>query len=64
MSTPRPVNEVDVIRDDSGGVHVRLPGIESKFQTIQMGWNIDEILDEEAAEFVSKFDEMKRQTSI
>jgi len=64
LSTPRPVDEVDVIRDESGGVHVRLSGIESKFQTIQMGWNIDEILDEEAAQFVSKFDEMKRQTSV
>jgi len=63
LSTPRPVDEVDVVRDESGGVHVRLSGIESKFQTIQMGWNIDEILDEEAAQFVSKFDEMKRQTT-
>jgi len=61
LSTPRRVDQVDVMRDESGGVHVRLPGIESKFQTIQMGWNVDEILEDEAAAFVSKFEEMKRQ---
>ena len=61
LSTPRSVGVVDLERDDSGGVHLRLPGIESKFQTIQMGWNVDEILEEEAADFVAKFEEMKRQ---
>ena len=59
LSTPRPIEDVAVERDDSGGVHVRLKGIESQFQTIQMGWNIDEVLVEEADAFVEKFNEMK-----
>jgi hypothetical protein len=63
LSTPRPVDEVDIVRDDAGGVHVRLPGIESKFQSIQMGWNGDEVLDEEASTFIAKFEEMKRQAA-
>lgn len=62
LSTPRPVAEVDVQRDDAGGVYVRLQGMESKLQTIQMGWGVDEVLEEEAASFVSKFEEMKRQS--
>lgn len=61
LSTPRPLGDVDVERDDAGGVHVRLRGIESKLQTIQMGWNGDEILEDEAQEFIDKFQEMKRQ---
>jgi hypothetical protein len=61
LGTPRSVGDVDVVRDESGGVHVRMQGIESKFQTIQMGWNIDEILDDEASDFLAKFEEMKRQ---
>jgi hypothetical protein len=63
LSTPRPIGDVDVIRDDAGAVHVRLSGIESKFQTIQMGWNVDEVLEDEAEEFISKFNEMKQQAS-
>jgi hypothetical protein len=61
LSTPRPIEQVDIERDPSGGVHVRLRGIESKMQTIQMGWNVDEVLEEEAQEFLAKFEEMKLQ---
>jgi len=64
LSTPRAVKNVELTRDQAGGVHVRLQGIESKFQMIQMGWNVDEVLEEEANAFVSKFDEMKRQASL
>jgi len=62
LSRPRSVADVDVDRDESGSVHVRMRGIESKFQTIQMGWNADEILLDEAQEFVDKFQEMKQQS--
>ncbi len=62
LSTPRELADVELERDESGGVHVRLHGIESKFQTIQMGWNIDEILVDEAEAFVDKFTELKQQS--
>jgi hypothetical protein len=61
LSKPRPIGDVEMMRDDGGGVHVQVKGIQSRFQTIQMGWTIDEILKEEADEFVAKLGEMKRE---
>src|SRR5262249_28986267 len=59
LSEPRPVDEVDIVRDDGGGVHVRFKGVEGKLQTVQLGWNGDEVLPCEADAFVAKFAEMK-----
>jgi hypothetical protein len=63
LREPRPVDDIDIERDPAGGIHLRLRGLEQKFQMVQMGWNADEILQDEAAEFVGKFNEMKRVSS-
>lgn len=59
LSTPRPVSEVDVYRNDGGGLRVSMRGLESRLQTVQMAWNPDEFLQPEAESFIAKLNEMK-----
>lgn len=59
LSAPRPVGDVDVIRNDGGGLRVAMRGLESRLQTVQMAWNPDEFLQPEAASFIDKLNEMK-----
>jgi len=60
LSVPRPVSDVSLTRDGGGGVHLTLHGA-NRLQTIQMGWNGDEILLDEADQFVAKFNELRQQ---
>ncbi|MCW3061673.1 MAG: hypothetical protein JWQ02_3494 [Capsulimonas sp.] len=59
LSKPRPVRDVHVTRNPSGGVDLTLPGVESKLQTIQMSWNGDEVLSPEVDKFLEKFHELR-----
>lgn len=59
LSVPRDVADVILTRDDGGGVHLTLRGA-SRLQKIQMNWNGDEILRDEADQFVAKFNEMRQ----
>ncbi len=59
LSSPRPVKDIRITRDDGGGVHLTLHGLENRFQSIQMGWNGDEVLCDEADAFVKKLEEMQ-----
>ena len=59
LSKPRPVGEVLLTRDDGGGVHLTLRGA-NRLQVIQMGWNGDELLQDEADQFVAKFNELRQ----
>ena len=58
LSAPRPLSEVKLTRDEGGGVHLTLRGA-NRLQVIQMHWNGDEILREEADQFVAKFNELR-----
>ena len=58
LSAPRPVSEVKLTRDEGGGVHLTLRGA-NRLQVVQMHWNGDEILREEADHFVAKFNELR-----
>ncbi len=60
LSLPRPVDEVTVTQEEGGSIHLTLHGA-NRFQTIQMGWNPDEVLQAEADNFVAKFNEMRRK---
>jgi len=60
LSMPRSVEQVTLTRDEGGGVRLVMPGAESRFQTIQMGWNGDEVLLAEADTFMSKYEELRR----
>ena len=60
LSEPRPVGDVEIGRDDGGGVHIQLKGLESRLQTVRMSWNGDEVLPCEADAFVEKFNELKQ----
>lgn len=59
LSEPRPITEVELTRDDGGGVHLSLRG-SSRWQRLQMAWNGDEVLQGEADNFAAKFDEMRQ----
>ncbi len=59
LSTPRPVKDVEIGRDDEGNLHVRMPGVESRWQTVEMGWFADEYLVLEAEKFLQVFKEMR-----
>ncbi|MBV9852478.1 MAG: hypothetical protein JO250_22665 [Armatimonadetes bacterium] len=59
LSAPRSIRDVEVTRDDNGNLHVRMPGAESHFQKIQMGWHADEYLAPEADKFLQTFEEMR-----
>ena len=59
LSRPRPLKDVEIVRSESGGVELRLKGVESKVQTIQMAWNVDEVLAPEVDHFLEKFHEMR-----
>ncbi len=62
LSSPRPVQDVRVTRDEGGGVRLTLHGLENRFQSIQMAWNGDEVLPDEADTFVKKLEEMQADT--
>ena len=51
---------MEITRDDHGNLHVRMPGAENRWQTIEMGWHADEYLDLEADKFLQAFEEMKQ----
>jgi len=59
LSIPRSVGDVEIEHGEQGGFAVRLRGIESKFQTVSMSWNADEIIQTEADEFAAKFRQLK-----
>lgn len=59
LSSPRPVQDVQVTRDEGGGVRLTLHGLENRFQSIQMAWNGDEVLPDEADAFVKRLTEMQ-----
>lgn len=59
LSAPRPLSEVTLTRDEGGGVHLILHGA-NRLQKIQMNWNGDEVLREEADQFVAKFNELRQ----
>ncbi len=59
LSAPRPVDAVRLTHDD-GSVHLTLRGA-NRWQVIHMGWNPDEVLQGEAADFVAKFDALRRK---
>ena len=59
LSRPRPVGDVEIVRSEAGGVQLQLKGVESKIQTIQMAWNVDEVLASEVDQFLEKFHEMR-----
>lgn len=59
LGAPRPVSEVGLTRDEGGGVHLTLRGA-NRLQVIQMNWNGDEILRDEADQFVAKFNELRQ----
>lgn len=59
LSRPRPIGDVELVRNASGGVDLQLKGVESKFQTIQMSWNGDEVLSPEVDKFLEKFHEIR-----
>lgn len=61
LGTPRPIDEVSLVRDAGGGVHLTLRGA-NRWQRVQMGWNGDEVLQGEADNFAAKFNDL-RQTS-
>ena len=60
LSAPRPVQDVQITRDDHGNLHVQMPGAENRWQTIQMGWHADEYLEPEADKFLQAFEEMRK----
>lgn len=60
LSLPRPIGEVKITRDGGGGVRVTLRGIENKLQTIQMGWNGDEVRQAEADKFMEAWEAMQK----
>ena len=59
LSAPRPVQDVSLTRD-GGGVHLTLHGA-NRLQTIHMGWNADEVLQDEADQFVATFNELRQK---
>ena len=59
LSAARSVSEVSLTRDEGGGVHLTLHGA-NRLQKVQMNWNGDEILRDEADQFVAKFNEMRQ----
>ena len=59
LSAARSVSEVSLTRDEGGGVHLTLHGA-NRLQKIEMNWNGDEILRDEADQFVAKFNEMRQ----
>ena len=59
LGKPRPLSDVGVTHTESGGVKVAMQGGSNRFQVVQMAWNGDEVLQNEAEEFVRKFEEMK-----
>ena len=59
LSAPRSVEDVTLTRE-GGGVHLTLHG-SNRLQTIQMGWNADEVLQDEADQFVAKFNELRQK---
>lgn len=61
LSSPRPIDEVELIRDENGVMRLKMQGIENKMQTIQMAWSAEEIAPCDMDEFITKFDEMKSQ---
>ena len=62
LSVPRSVNDVSLTRDGGGGVHLTVNGA-NRLQKIQMGWNGDEILVDEADQFVAKFNELRQNSN-
>ncbi len=61
LSMPRAIGDVQITRDDGGGVHVTLKGMENRLQLIQMGWNGDEVRQAEADTFMDAFEAMQRK---
>lgn len=59
LSARRPVDQVEIHRDSDGIVRLRMPGIETKLQTIQMAWHANEVVAEEADGFIEKLTEMQ-----
>lgn len=60
LSAPRPLDQVTFQHDEGGGVHLTLRGA-NRLQIVQMGWNPDEVLQNEAENFAAKFHEMQRK---
>lgn len=60
LSAPRPVEEVTFQHEEGGAVHLTLHGA-NRWQTVHMGWNPDEVLQNEAINFAAKFDGMRRK---
>ena len=58
LSKPRPIDTVSLTRAESGGVHLTMRGA-NRLQSIHMGWNVDEVLQDEADKFFAKYDEMR-----
>ena len=59
LSLPRSVDAV-TLTHDAGRVQLTLPGA-NRFQTVQLAWNPDEVLQAEADTFMAKFAEMRRK---
>lgn len=57
LSLPRPLDEVTLVQKEGGSIHLTLHGA-NRLQTVQMGWNPDEVLVAEADNFLAKFQEM------
>ena len=59
LGKPRPLDEVLLLRTESGGVKLILRGA-NRLQVVQMAWNTDEVLQAEADNFLAKFEAMKQ----
>ena len=58
LSKARPLNEIKLTRSDGGQVRLAFQGA-SRLQAIQMAWNADEVLQDEADAFFAKVAEMR-----
>lgn len=60
LSKPRPLDTVSLTRTESGGVHLTMRGA-NRLQVVQMAWNVDEVLQDEADAFIAKYNEVREQ---
>jgi hypothetical protein len=59
LSKPRSIDTVSLTRAESGAVHLKMRGA-NRLQSIQMGWNVDEVLQAEAVAFLAKYEQMRQ----
>lgn len=59
LCKPRPLNEVDISRNQDGAVRVKFPGVPGLPQSVDMSWNPDELRPDDIDKFFTTLADLR-----